>query len=55
MDTMNIIKLVCLFLAIMFTTINVMRVFYKQTIPALNIIIQTVGIFGFVVIQFHLY
>lgn len=55
MEILTIWKLVFLFFAIWSTTINVMRLIYKQTVPAANIFTQSISIFGFIVIQFHLY
>jgi hypothetical protein len=44
-------KIICLFLAILFTLSNVTRAYHKNAIPAINFILQAVGIAGFIVLQ----
>lgn len=50
-----ILKLVMLFIAIFFTIVNSARVAQKLGVKFPNMLWQTIGIFGFVVIQFELY
>ena len=52
---LNILKIGFLFLGIMFTCVNFSRLFYKQHLPMANFLYQTLGIVGFLVIQFKLY
>lgn len=48
-------KIVFLFLAVWWSSVNVGRVIYKQKVPAINVFIMAIGIVGFVTIQFGLY
>jgi len=52
---MIVIKLIALFVGMLFTIVNIYRVMIKNHIYAINVILQTLGIFVFVVIQFRLY
>jgi hypothetical protein len=45
------IKLIFLFLAIWFTLINTIRVVGGGSVPAINILINAIGITGFVWLQ----
>ena len=49
-----ILKIIFLFLAVFWTLVNFGRLYYKVSIPALNFVIQTIGIVGFIVLQFNL-
>lgn len=49
-----IIKLICLLFAVWFGFINVSKVIYGHSIPSMNIFIMSLGIVGFVSIQFNL-
>lgn len=55
MNYLMIIKLVCMFLGILFSIVNITRAYGKNDIPSMNFIYQTIGIVGFIVIQFKLY
>jgi len=48
---MEIVKVFCLFLAVWFTIVNTIRTIGKSNIPAVNIVCQSVGITGFVYLQ----
>ena len=48
------LKIIFLCLAVYWTLINFGRLYYKANIPALNFVIQTIGIVGFIVLQFNL-
>ena len=52
---MIILKLICLFLAIWFTIVNTVKLIYKNRLPALNLIIQAIGITGYTILQFKLW
>jgi len=52
---MIIIKLIALFLAVLFTIVNTYRAMEEETIYPLAVLLQTIGIVVFVVIQFRLY
>lgn len=52
---MTALKIAFLFLAVWFTLVNAGRVYYKNSMPAMNTFWQSVGIVGFVVLQFKLY
>ena len=52
---MIIIKLIALFIAILFSIVNVTKIIYKDRIPGANMIFQAIGIFLFMLIQFELY
>jgi len=45
------IKLSFLFIAVFFTTVNISRIFYKQQIFPINFILQSIGITGFIWLQ----
>ena len=45
------LKLLFLFLAVMWTLVNTARFIGKQDIPALNFILQAIGITGFIWLQ----
>lgn len=49
------VKLICLFFAVWFTMINIIRLIQRTNIPAGNILIQAIGTVMFIVIQFKLY
>ena len=51
---MMILKVIFLFLAVWFTIANAAIVVIKRTLPIGNILIQTIGIVGFIVLQFNL-
>lgn len=51
MSEVEIIKIICLFLSIMFTVVNVHRAIMKNTIPASNFMLQCGGITGFIYLQ----
>ena len=55
MNTINILKIVFLFLAVWLTIINSGKIANKHGVSSRNILLQTIGIVGFVVIQFGLY
>lgn len=44
-------KLLFLFIAIWFTTVNISRMRMRSNIPAVNFIIQAIGITGFIYLQ----
>lgn len=44
-------KAIFLFIAIMFTLINILRTIAKNDIPPTNIIYQAIGITGFITLQ----
>jgi hypothetical protein len=51
---LEIIKFIALFLGVLFTINNIIRVYLKNNIPPMNIILQTLGIVAFIFLQFHL-
>lgn len=51
---MMILKVIFLFLAVWFTIANAAIVVIKRTLPIGNILIQTIGIVGFIVLQYNL-
>lgn len=51
---MAFLKIAFLFVAVWFTIINTARAMCKQDLPPANIFVQTVGIVGFIVMQFDL-
>ena len=48
---MLIIKIICIFLVVLFTLVNSALVLHKNTVPAINFILQAIGITGFIVLQ----
>jgi hypothetical protein len=46
-----ILKAIFLFIAILFTIANIIRVIFKNDIPVTNTVLQTIGITGFIVLQ----
>lgn len=46
------LKVIFLFIAIMFTFVNVMRTISKNDVPSLNFALQSIGITGFITLQF---
>jgi len=55
MNILIIIKFIALFVAIWFTMINIVSMYAKEYIPAINFIINALSITIFVFIQFKLY
>lgn len=55
MNDLITIKIICLFLAVWFGFINMVKWQRNQTIHWFNVVIMSVSIVGFVVIQFNLY
>ena len=51
---MNIIKVICLFLGVWFSIINCTKLIRNECLSAYNLILQSVGIVGFIAIQFEL-
>ena len=51
---MNILKIIFLFIAVWMTLVNTGNIWYKHGVPTLNLLLQTVGIVGFIVLQFNL-
>lgn len=49
-----ILKLLFLSVAIFFTLVNTAKVFAKNSIPSVNFVYQTIGIVGFIALQFSL-
>lgn len=47
-------KIIFLIIAIYFTIVNTGRVYENMDISPLNILLQTIGIVGFVALQFNL-
>ena len=48
---MLIAKIICMFLAILFTLNNSVKVMAKEPIPAANFILQAIGVTGFITLQ----
>lgn len=56
METLLIItKLTFLFIAVMLTSINIAKATYKDDISSSNFFLMTVGIVGFIALQFDLW
>jgi hypothetical protein len=51
MNELFALKIVFLFVAILFTITNIIRLGYKNDIPTMNLIWQALGITGFVTLQ----
>jgi hypothetical protein len=51
---MAIVKVVALFIAVLFTLTNIVRVLYKNDIPVGNFLAMSIGIVVFIVLQFDL-
>ena len=52
---MIVLKFISLVIAIWFTYVNIIRMVYKQKLPAINFIIQAVAITTFIFIQWDLF
>lgn len=48
MNWILIMRIVFLSLAVFFTINNIMRMYFKNSIPMLNIMFQTAGVVGFI-------
>jgi hypothetical protein len=48
---MLILKIAFIFVAILFTLVNINRTYNANRIPAINFIMQAIGIVGFIVLQ----
>jgi len=46
-----ILKIAFLFMTVLFTLTNVIRTMLKNNVPAANMFFQTIGITGFIVLQ----
>lgn len=51
METLEAIKIVCLFFGINFTIVNIVRVIRNLNIPSSNFLIQSAGMVGFIYLQ----
>ena len=51
---MNTLKIIFLFIAVWMTLVNTANIWCKHAVPILNFLLQTVGIVGFIVLQFNL-
>lgn len=51
MTNIESLKIVFLLLAVLFTIVNIGRIYYKQQIPVMNFILQAIGITGFIYMQ----
>lgn len=51
MNTVEIIKLVCIFIAIFFTLVNVTKIIYRDDIPVLDFALWAIGLTGFIYLQ----
>jgi len=45
------LKLICLFVAVLFTIVNIVGLGFKNPIPPINFILQSAGITGFIYLQ----
>jgi hypothetical protein len=50
-EILEAIKIVCLFFGIWWSIVNAMRIIFKNDLPAINIFIQSLGITGFICLQ----
>ena len=48
---MEILKIVFLFIAVLFIIANSIRIYYKNDVPFANIFYNTIGITGFIYLQ----
>lgn len=48
---MMILKIICLFIGVLFTFVNITKAIHKTSIFAINFILQTAGVVGFIVLQ----
>ena len=51
MGTVEIIKVACLFMAILFTIVNGARVYQRNDIPMANFLYHAAGLTGFIYLQ----
>lgn len=49
--TILILKVICIYLTILFTLSNTTKAIHKDTVPGMNFILQAAGITGFIVLQ----
>lgn len=54
-NSLIILKLSLLFIGILYTIANALRTFYKNDIPPMFVLLQTIGLVGFSILQFELY
>lgn len=47
-------KILFLFIAIYMTILNIVKVHYKNDLGFINIGLQTIGIIGFIILQFNI-
>lgn len=52
---MIVVKLIALLMAIFFTILNTYSAMLKKSLEPIQVLLQIIGIFVFVVIQFRLY
>ena len=52
---MVFLKVLFLFLGVLFSSTNLAKVYYKEVIPSGNFFLMTLGIVGFIVLQYGLY
>lgn len=48
------LKVIFLFLGVWWTLVNTIRVINRASLPSINILLQAIGITGFIVLQFNL-
>ena len=51
---MNILKIIFLFIGVWMTLVNTGKIWCRHAVSTLNFLLQTVGIVGFIVLQFNL-
>jgi len=53
--TLVVFKILFLLMAVLYTFNTILRVSMKNDVPAAQVIMATIGIVGFTVVQFNLY
>ena len=51
MEILEIIKVVCLFVTILFTIVNAARLYNKNSLPVANFLLHGIGLTGFIYLQ----
>lgn len=52
---LTILKIIFLFMAVAYSFTNIARIIVKQNIPPINVYVMSIGIVGFIVLQFKLF
>ena len=54
MNPIIMLKMICWFLAILFTMVNFLKTTEREEVPAVNFVLQAMGITGLIILYFEI-